>query len=65
MIFRGSGNVWTCSALVAYNKLIASWLVGGRGVDWASVFMKDVAYKLKSGVQVTTGGLKAYLPSVD
>lgn len=60
-----AGDVWTWTAIDADSKLVLSWLVGGRDSETAEVFMKDVAYRLKNRVQLTTDGFKAYLEAVD
>ena len=61
----GYGDVWTWVALDPDTKLVASWLVGGRGVDWAKMFMCDLAARLKNRVQLTSDGHKAYLTAVE
>ncbi len=62
---QGGGSVWTWVALDADNKLVVSWLVGSRDAEYAGVFMRDVADRLKNRVQLTTDGLAAYLEAVD
>jgi len=61
----GLGSVWTWVALDSDSKLAISWLVGNRDAEFASLFMEDVAYRLKNRVQLTTDGLKAYLEAVE
>lgn len=58
------GDVWTFVGIDADTKLVVSWLVGSRDIPSATVFMKDVASRLKNKVQLTTDGLKAYLDAV-
>jgi IS1 family transposase len=60
----GFGSVWTWVALDADTKLVASWLIGDRSADTASMFMKDLASRLSHRVQLTTDGNKAYLVAV-
>jgi IS1 family transposase len=60
-----AGDVWTWTALDADNKLIVSYMVGGRDAGYAHEFMQDVAGRLANRVQLTTDGLKAYLEAVD
>lgn len=62
---RGSGDVWTWTAIDADSKLIISYLVGGRGSEYAMEFMNDVASRLANRVQLTTDGHKAYLEAVE
>lgn len=60
-----AGDIWTWTALDADSKLIVSWLVGGRDAEYAMDFMDDVKSRLKSKVQLTTDGHKAYLQAVE
>lgn len=62
---EGAGDVWTWTALDAENKMIVSYLVGGRDASYAAAFMEDVAARLADRVQLTTDGHKAYLNAVD
>ncbi|MER8629800.1 IS1 family transposase [Mesorhizobium opportunistum] len=57
----GAGDVWTWTALDSDNKLIISWLVGGRDGEYALAFMDDVKDRLANRVQLTTDGHRAYL----
>ncbi len=61
----GYGDVWTFTAIDADSKLIVSWHVGSRDMENATMFMKDVASRLKSRVQLTTDGHKMYLEAVE
>ena len=61
----GYGDVWTWTAMCADTKLMVSWLIGDRTADTGSVFMLDVARRLKHRVQLTTDGHKAYLSAVE
>lgn len=61
----GWGDVWTWVALDADTKLVVSYLVGGRGADWAYDFMKDCASRIRNRVQLTTDGHKPYLAAVE
>jgi IS1 family transposase len=61
----GAGSLWTWTALDANSKLIVSYLCGGRDAAWARSFMKDVAARLTTRVQITTDGHKAYLEAVE
>ncbi len=60
-----AGDVWTWTALEAGTKLIVGWLVGGRDAEYANAFMKDVAERLATRVQLTTDGHKPYLEAVE
>jgi len=61
----GWGDVWTWVALDADTKLCVTYLVGGRGADWAWDFMQDCASRIRGRVQITTDGHKAYLDAVE
>lgn len=61
----GWGDVWTWVGIDADTKLVVSYLVGGRGADWAMDFMKDAASRIQGRVQITTDGHKAYLSAVE
>ena len=62
---EGAGDVWTWTAIDSDNKLIISYLVGGRDAGYAMDFMTDVKSRLSNRVQLTTDGLKAYLEAVE
>ncbi len=59
------GDVWTWTAIDADTKLIVSYLVGQRGASWANVFMKDLASRVSTRIQITTDGYKAYAEAVE
>ena len=61
----GFGDAWTFTAMDADSKLIVSWLVGNRTIEYAHAFMKDVASRLASRVQLTTDGHYMYLSAVE
>ena len=61
----GWGDVWTWVGIDADTKLVVSYLVGGRGADWAKDFMEDCASRIQGKVQITTDGHKAYLEAVE
>lgn len=61
----GWGDAWTWTAIDADSKLCLSYMVGGRGADWAHEFMQDTAVRVRGRVQITTDGHKAYLDAVE
>ena len=61
----GYGDVWTWTAIDADTKLVPCWLVGTRGAEAATTFMKDLAGRLANRVQLTTDGHNVYLNAVD
>jgi len=61
----GYGDVWTFTAICADTKLVPSWHIGRRDLEDAIIFMKDLAGRLASRVQLTTDGHKMYLEAVE
>ena len=53
------------SAIDADTKLVPCWRVGSRDGREAYYFIKDLAFWLTNGVQLTTDGLKAYLEAIE
>lgn len=60
----GVGDVSTWTAIDADSKLCVSWLVAERDSEGATMFMKDVAFRLANRVQLSTDGHKPYLVAV-
>lgn len=58
------GDTWTWVGIDADTKLIVSWYVGSRDAICAYEFMKDLKSRLKTRIQLTTDGYKAYLMAV-
>jgi IS1 family transposase len=61
----GAGDTWTWTGIDADSKLIISWLVGGRGLEYATPFMEDLRSRLANRVQLTSDGHRAYLQAVE
>ena len=61
----GYGDVYTWTAICAESKLVLSWLVGRRDVESATMFINDLADRLKHRVQLTTDGYSPYLTAVE
>jgi IS1 family transposase len=61
----GYGDVWTFTAIDADTKLMPSFLVGSRDGGCAYEFMRDLAGRLASRVQLSTDGHKMYLSAVE
>lgn len=61
----GYGDVWTWTAICADTKLVPSWYIGRRNLKCATIFMKDLARRLKNRVQLTTDGHRPYLEAVE
>jgi IS1 family transposase len=60
-----AGDIWTWTALDSDSKLIVSYAVGDRTAAYADWFMKDVASRLTTRVQLTTDGHRPYLNAVE
>jgi len=61
----GYGDVWTFTALDAETKLVPTWHLGRRDLQNATVFMRDLAGRLKNRVQLTTDGHKMYVEAIE
>jgi len=61
----GYGDIWTWTAICADTKLVASWFVANRSLQAATMFMEDLAARLKNRVQLTTDGHRVYLEAVE
>ncbi|HOO51322.1 MAG TPA: IS1 family transposase [Deltaproteobacteria bacterium] len=61
----GYGDVWTFTSIDADSKLIINWHIGRRDAANATIFMKDLAARIKNRVQLTTDGHKMYLNAVE
>jgi IS1 family transposase len=58
------GDMWTWVAIDADTKLVISWVLGKRTYDFAQIFTRDLAKRIKSYVQLTTDGLGMYKENV-
>jgi IS1 family transposase len=61
----GVGDVWTWTAIDSDSKLVPSWAVGRRDAFTAQAFVRDLADRLATRVQLTSDGLKLYLEAVE
>lgn len=59
------GDVWTWTIIDADTKLIPVWRVGNRDAGTAYELMMDLRDRLKTRVQLTTDGHRAYLSAVE
>jgi IS1 family transposase len=59
-----AGDIWTWVGIDADSKLVISYRVGSRDVAEAIDFMKDIAKRLRSRVQLTTDGHHPYVQAV-
>lgn len=58
------GDMWTWTAIDADTKLIVSWLLGKRSWIFARQFVRDLARRVTSYVQITTDGLGMYKDNI-
>jgi IS1 family transposase len=58
------GDVWTFVALDSDTKLVLSWLVGLRELEYAYRFARDIKERLSNRVQLTTDGHRMYYEAV-
>jgi len=59
------GDIWTFTGMCADSKLMISWLVGARNGVTTDAFMRDLASRLSSRVQVSTDSLPWYPAAVE
>jgi IS1 family transposase len=62
---KEKGDVWTWIALDSDTKLIPSYVVGKRDNYHATVFMEDLASRLKNRPQISSDGLNAYIGAIE
>jgi IS1 family transposase len=61
----GAGDTWTWTAIEADTKLLITWLVGGRNIEYAVPFLADLKERLIGNYQLTSDGLQIYLGAVE
>lgn len=61
----GFGSVWTWVAMDAETKLCISYLVGLRDGGYATHFIRDLAERLATRIQLTSDGHRPYADVVD
>ncbi len=59
------GDAWTWTALDVDSKLIISYLVGGRGTEYARIFMGDLASRVRNRIELTTDAHAAYPTAIE
>jgi IS1 family transposase len=62
---EGWGDVWTWTAIDADTKLCISYLVGGRGLGWATDFTTDIRLRVIGRPQISTDAHKPYLQAIE
>jgi len=61
----GYGDCWTFLSIDPISKLMPTFLVGRRDHYHATVFMEDLAGRLKNRIQLSTDALVAYADAVE
>jgi IS1 family transposase len=59
------GSVWTFCAIDADTKLVPAFRVGKRDTATADAFVADVASRMRTRVQISTDGLRAYVEAIE
>lgn len=59
------GDVWTFCAIDAETKLVPAFKVGKRDLATADAFVADVASRMRTRVQISTDGLRAYVDAIE
>lgn len=59
------GSVWTFCAIDADTKLVPAFRVGKRDAATADAFVADVASRMRTRVQISTDGLRAYVEAIE
>jgi IS1 family transposase len=59
------GSVWTFCAIDADTKLVPAFRVGRRDVATTNAFVRDVASQMRTRVQISTDGLRAYVEAIE
>ncbi|MBN2271674.1 MAG: SAM-dependent chlorinase/fluorinase, partial [Sedimentisphaerales bacterium] len=60
----GDGDCWTFCGIDADSKLVISYLVGLREVEYVKTFIQDIAKRIKDRIQLTSDGYKPYIKAV-
>jgi IS1 family transposase len=58
------GDTWTWLAIDAETKLVPAFRVGKRTDQDARLFVNDLAARLRTRAQISTDGLRAYVPAI-
>jgi len=60
----GYGDVWTFTALDPASKLVPCWHIGQRSGADATLFLQDLAGRMRNRIQLTTDGFRPYVEAV-
>ncbi|MGA2447041.1 MAG: IS1 family transposase [Polyangiaceae bacterium] len=59
-----TGDMWTYLATDAETKLVPSFMVGKRNEETTNAFIKDVASRVRTRIQISTDGLRTYIDAI-
>jgi IS1 family transposase len=62
---QGLGDVWAFLSIDPETKLIPSYVVGQRDMYHATMFMEDLAGRLKNRIQLSSDAMSAYADAVE
>lgn len=62
---KEAGDAWTWVAIDTETKLIPCWYCGEREDRDAEIFMRDLAFRMKNRIQLTSDGLGSYPNAVN
>ena len=61
---KGTGSIWTWTALDADAKLMISWVVSDRSQEAANALIADLKDRVTGRIQITSDGLSQYVEAV-
>lgn len=61
---KGTGSIWTWTALDADAKLMISWVVSDRSQEAANAIVADLKSRVTGRIQITSDGLSQYVEAV-
>lgn len=59
------GDVWTWTSICAKTKIVPTWFVGDRSTASASIFIRDLASRMRNRIQLTSDGYSVYQEAVE
>ena len=59
------GSAWTWIAIDAETKLVVSWLVGDRSLEYAYRLMRDLRARVEGRIQISTDGYRGYPAAIE
>lgn len=59
------GDIWTWTSICTKTKIVPSWFVGDRSTASAFIFIKDLAFRMRNRIQLTSDGYSVYQEAVE